>query len=172
MTLCVKAWFVIAAVLSMLLGFNGEPKDRKTESCMSTTFGGPGDKWAGQKYHCLNIPTKTKGVRGVAHRWLPCDTEVTITNRRTGLTTTAPVIDHGPYGALLPKGAKCPSQADGRCVERDGRLWYVKRKKAWPGEYRGCLDITKKVADEIDHDGWEMIDITYKLPSRKDRPSS
>ena len=109
----------------------------------------------------------------MAHRWLPCDTEVTITNRRTGLTTTAPVIDHGPYGAILPKGAKCPPQAKGRCVEREnGRLWYVKLRNSWPGEYQGCLDITRRVAEEIDHDGFDMVDITYKLPSRKDAPNT
>lgn len=168
-----RPWLMGFIVLGCLIGdVEGGPMSPNRDSGISTTFGGPKDNWAGEKYFCLGIPTKIKGVRGVAHRWLPCHTEVTITNRRTGLTTTAPVIDRGPYGALLPKGAKCPKVAEGGCRVKNGRLWYVKRKKHWPGEYRGCLDITHKVADEIDHDGWDMVDITWVMPSRRNRPSS
>lgn len=39
----------------------------------------------------------TEGLRGVAHRTLPCGTKVTFRNPSNGRTLTLPVVDRGPY---------------------------------------------------------------------------
>jgi hypothetical protein len=39
----------------------------------------------------------TKSLAGVAHRTLPCGTEVTFKNPANGRTITVPVVDRGPY---------------------------------------------------------------------------
>ena len=41
----------------------------------------------------------TRSLRGVAHRTLPCGTQVTFRNPANGRTITAPVVDRGPYVA-------------------------------------------------------------------------
>ena len=172
-----QSLLVVSVVLT--LGAQSNADKVRKQKCIGTIFGGPNDKWAGEKYRCIGVSTKTKGVRGVAHRWLPCGTEVTITNKKTGLTTTAPVIDRGPYGALLPKGTKrCPriygtKYPKSWCKKRsNGRFWVVKPKRSDPGEWQGCLDMTNVVADDIDHDGWEVVNIQYVLPSRRNRPNT
>lgn len=39
----------------------------------------------------------TKGLKGVAHKSLPCGTQVTFRNPLNGRTFTVPVVDRGPY---------------------------------------------------------------------------
>lgn len=142
---------LVAVVLAIVAP---EKVATRSHVCLGTEFGGSDDRWAGSTYRCLGIPTSTPNVRGVAHRWLPCHTEVTIT--RNGRTTTAKVIDRGPYGALLPKGTTgCPKLYGTKyprrwCKKRkDGRFWVVKLVYSGPGTWQGCLDLTRKVARDI-----------------------
>ena len=177
---------VLAATLSAGLYSEAQERKRrmKKRSCLGTEFGGPHDRWAGKTYRCLGIPTKTPGVRGAAHRWLPCGTKLTITyrNRKTGITRTAvdvPVVDRGPYGALLPKGAtRCPKLYGTKyprrwCKKRkDGRIWVVKLHYEEPGTWQGCLDLTRKVVEDLDPDSkpgrfYERVHYRYDLPLRR-----
>ena len=62
---------------------------------------------------------------GVAHRTLPCGAQLGVCLARTGLCTTAFVVDRGPWGTL----------------NRNGE-WHVRTGRLLPGEhYRGELDM-------------------------------
>lgn len=107
--------------------------------CWSSTFGWRGDPLAGGNAACLGRPLRP-GEVGVAHRTLPCGTMVLLLNARTWEFVVAPVVDHGPYGARLEDGE-----------------WTLKRTAADPGEWRGCLDVSRAAARAIDHDGMQPV---------------
>lgn len=77
---------------------------------------------------------------GIAHRTLPCGTRVLLGNPRTGRWVVATVVDHGPYGARLDDGS-----------------WAIKRRRTDPGVWRGCLDISRRTAELLGHDGFQKI---------------
>jgi hypothetical protein len=141
--------------------------------CLATQFAYKGDKWAGTNFHCLKRKVDDQ-TPGIAMRFVRCGTEVRICRMRKTkegktLCTVVPVVDHGPYGAVLPKGSKCPKQAKGYCkLRKDGRLWYVKRHRDWPGEWVGCVDLTPPTARAIQHNGYEYV--TVEPLRRKKRP--
>lgn len=86
-------------------------------------------------------------AHGVAHRTLPCGTRLGICHPRTGLCTTAFVVDRGPWGALNRKGE-----------------WHVRTGKLRPGEhYRGVLDLLPGVYSAIDLRGIEKV-VFWELP--------
>lgn len=124
---------LIAALFTFLLG--------PPETCNSTFFGTPGDKWAGGDALYLRRPINDRDV-GIAHRSLKLGSAVVIVHARTGLFTVAQVVDRGPYGAIHPDGH-----------------WYVKKRKAWPGKWRGCADLTPRTARLIGHDGWDRVHV-------------
>ena len=61
----------------------------------NVSFYGPG--FYGRRTACGHAYTTT--ILGVAHRTLPCGTQVTFRNPANGRTITVPVIDRGPYVA-------------------------------------------------------------------------
>lgn len=130
------------------------------EICNATTFAQPGDKWLGGDSPVLRrkiLPTDN----GVAHREFPLGRWVSITSLRTGETTEARVIDRGPFGR----------------IDEDGD-WYngveVFREANRAGEdipkdgWRGCLDMTPRVANAIDADGFEPV-VVHLLPKKRKR---
>jgi len=112
---------------------------RHVETCLSTMFGYEGDKWVGGVARCTGLPVDAHTL-GIAHRTLPCGTMVRVVNERTGAAVAVPVIDRGPYGALLPDGS-----------------WVVKRTKADPGEWRGCADLTPRTGALVGHTGLQVV---------------
>lgn len=80
-------------------------------------------------------------ANGVAHRTLPCGTELGVCNPRTGSCTTAYVVDRGPWGALNQKGE-----------------WQMRTGRLLPGEhYRGELDLLPGVYTAIGLVGIENV---------------
>lgn len=143
-----------AAMVAMSLVFARPPQNPRAnvyplqEKCNSTVFGAPGDVWAGGDAYCLGAPVGPYTV-GIAHRFLPCGTPVLIRNARTGRSMVVPVVDHGPYGALLDDGT-----------------WVVKKKAGDPGRWRGCADLTPFTALLLGHDGWDRVELSYDRPRR------
>lgn len=122
----------------------------------ASQFAHVGDKWQGGPSPCLKENGRLRRVvpddHIIAHRTLPCGTEVVIRNKRTLMTTTALVGERGPYGACIAKdwkrGRKCPK----------GK-WVLKRRVDDPGGWRGIADLTPSVAQAIGHNGFEQVDI-------------
>jgi hypothetical protein len=106
--------------------------------CTSTVFGYEDDPQKGGKAYCIHRNLRPDDV-GVAHRTLPCGTQLAIYNPRTGKMTTAVVVDRGPYGAVH-KGE-----------------WVLKRTRRDPGRWRGCLDLTEGAARLLGHNGYEKV---------------
>lgn len=110
---------------------------------------GERDKHAGGPSPCLGrLVRPTDDL--IAHRTLPCGTEVKLTNIRTGKTTTTEVGERGPYGACIKEGwvygTPCPPG-----------FWRVKKTEDDPGRWRGSFDLTPRVGDDLDHDGFELV---------------
>lgn len=131
--------WLITVLLSL---FHTEP-----ERCVASVFAHAGDRWAGGPSKCLGRKVRP-GDWGVAHRTLPCGSLVLLSLPRTGKIVVAPVVDAGPYGALLNDGT-----------------WVLKLRRSDPGRYRGCLDLTPPVSAALSHGGFEPVS-AWVLPSR------
>lgn len=107
-------------------------------TCVASEFGWKSDPLRGGPAACLRRPLRP-GELGVAHRFLPCGARVLVLNPRTWEFVVAPVVDHGPYGAM----------SDGE--------WVIKRHREDPGEWRGCLDLSRGAAGAIEHDGMRSV---------------
>lgn len=127
----------LATFLAMLL--NTSP-----EMCNASIFGWEDDELKGGEAICLHRELGPDDV-GIAHRDLPCGTRVTLQNPRTGKSIVAKVLDHGPYGAIF-RGH-----------------WVIKRRSSDKGIWRGCVDLTRKAAKLLGHNGFEPVTIeVYK----------
>ena len=126
----------LLTLLAALL-FNSPP----SQSCNASIFGWEDDELKGGEAVCLHRELGPDDV-GIAHRDLPCGTRVRLTNPRNGRVIVAKVVDHGPYGAIW-KGK-----------------WRIKRKESDAGEWRGCVDLTKKTARLLGHNGFEPVTLT------------
>lgn len=104
----------------------------------ASNFGWHSDAMRGGDAACIHREIRPTDI-GVASRDLPCGSRIVITNIRTGLSTNAIVIDHGPYGAVYK-----------------GR-WVLKRRETDRGEWRGILDLSLGAARRIQHNGFEPV---------------
>jgi hypothetical protein len=109
---------------------------------MATTFGQPGDKWVGGKAIALGRRVNGQDV-GIAHRTLPMGHTALLCLPRTLRCLRAPVIDRGPYGALL------------------GQRWVIKRRARDPGKWRACVDLTPAASKALGHNGLEPAIVIY-----------
>jgi len=129
----------------------------KPVACVGTQFAHKGDKWAGEKFFCLNRKVDNKTL-GVASRTLPCHSLVLVTNIRTGRSVRARVIDTGPYWSVPshcdPMEPSCWKQ--GRPIVRKVLHHSTGRK------FAGCIDITEPTAQRIGLNGKEPV-IVYPL---------
>lgn len=139
---------VLASVVSLVHSSGRADRYPLREKCIATVFGTPGDRWAGGNAMCLGKPVGPYTL-GIAHRSLPCGTPVLVRNVRTGRAIVVPVIDRGPYGALLEDGT-----------------WAVKRSRTDPGRWRGCADLTPLTGMLIGHDGWDRVHLSYARAPR------
>lgn len=83
----------------------------------------------------------------IAHRTLPCNARVRVTNVRTGASVDATVGDRGPYGACRPG-------TSGKACE-----WFIKRHRREAGTWRGIADLTPAVAEAIGHKSFGRVKI-------------
>lgn len=137
---------MIELVLSLLSVLSTAP-DAK---CSSTIFGYKGDKWSGGNALYLARPVNSSDI-GIAHRRYPLGSRVLVYLPRTNRHVVATVIDRGPYGAIAPDGT-----------------WFVKagKNRYKPGRFRGCADLTPKLARLLQHKGRERIHI-WRLHKRR-----
>lgn len=133
----------------------------------ASRYGYKGDAWnAENTFACEGTIRARYGDRtwkamrsaGVAHRTLPCGSSVGVCNLRTGLCTSAFVVDRGPYGAVDRTGA-----------------WHVRSAQLLPGEhYRGHLDLLPAVYAAIALTGigpiayWQLL--PAPAPTRRAKP--
>lgn len=146
---------VVTLVMSFLQFVVVLPEKHKRK-CTSSIFGSPHDRWAGGKALYLGRKVNKHDV-GVAHRSLPLGSGVIVCNpRKANRCVYATVIDRGPYGALATEDEL--TKAGHACRLRPmGKCWYVKKKRSWPGRWRGCLDLTPKAARLIGHNGFQKV---------------
>lgn len=162
---------VLRLFIILSLGLFAADAEAQSASCRGTIFAYEGDKWAGSNFHCLKKPVDNY-TPGIAMRFVKCGTKVRVcrvrkTKSGKTLCTVTRVIDHGPYGALLPKGDACPKWIRKCYPRKNDRLWYVKRKRGWPGKWVGCVDMTPPTAHAIQHNGYEFVTVS---PVRRKRP--
>jgi rare lipoprotein A (peptidoglycan hydrolase) len=122
------AKFFLQFVLAAVLGIG-------VDDGYATIYGEPGDLQAGGDMACNQKPIP-QDEPVCAHRWLPCGTEITITNLERPGTARCQVADRGPYG-----------------VDRLGR-------------WRGVIDLTPHVAKAVKLDGRDVVRLLYLLPRR------
>lgn len=118
--------------------------------CWSTQFGHIGDGHGGRSptvYH--QRPVSPTDV-GIAHRTWPMGRTVKVENLRTGKSATARIIDRGPYGKL----------------DSDGNWFNSRKHRDREGEFRGCADLTPKLAEMIGHDGMDKVKLTLLRQAR------
>ncbi len=112
-------------------GFEGDSYDRVGSFACKRTLSA---KYGSQKWEQMRS-------RGVAHRTLPCGTRLGLCLSRTGICTTAYVVDRGPWGTLNRKGE-----------------WHQRTGRLLPGEYyRGELDLLPGTYTAIGLVGIEKI---------------
>lgn len=129
----------------------------KTMVCLSTQFGHPGDGHGGRSPTVLTGKPVTDKDIGIAHRTWPVGSVVLVTNLRTKQSMLAVVIDRGPWGKIDSKG---------KWFNPRERI-KVKGKKRGPfkdlhrkGVYRGCADLTPRLAKLIGHNRKERVRLT------------
>lgn len=112
----------------------------------ATRFAYEGDKWKGGKSPCLGRRVEADD-NVIAHRTLPCNARVRVTNVRTGRSTVATVGTRGPYGACLDEG-----WVRGPCKE-----WAIKRRASDPGVWRGVADLAPPVVEALQHRSFDRV---------------
>jgi hypothetical protein len=114
------------------------------EKGLATRYGDPGDKLTGKHLSCTHQPMQP-GQLVCAHRTLPCGSLVMLHNPRTKKFAVCEVLDRGPFGAILPSGQ-----------------WGVKIRPDDPGKWRGLIDLAPSVANALDFNGRERVQIVYQ----------
>jgi rare lipoprotein A (peptidoglycan hydrolase) len=114
------------------------------EKGLATRYGDPGDKLTGKHLSCTHQPMQP-GMMVCAHRTLPCGSVVMLHNPRTKKFAVCQVLDRGPFGAIMPTGE-----------------WGVKIRPWEPGTWRGIVDLSPSVADALDFNGRERVQIVYQ----------
>lgn len=141
---------------------------------VASRFGDPGDKWVGGHLYCapkrrVNSQEHVCANRHAGYKRLPCGSILILESPRTKKRSWCKVMDRGPYGANVfsrEPGEEKYTQAhkpNGR------RQWYVKiRAGDKPpadqcpsqdciGRWRGVLDLSPAVSNDLDHNGMERV---------------
>jgi hypothetical protein len=131
---------------------------------VSTKYGYEGDKYGQQRVACKPNDKINNYSHICAHRTYPCGTVLIIENTKNGQRTWCTVMDRGPYGANVFAG--------GSMVTSEGKpAWYIKTKQhdtppcsygRCTGKWRGVLDVSPAVSNDMGHDGFEVVKI-WKL---------
>jgi hypothetical protein len=137
-------WAAVKLIVAALLGVT----TLSGEKGLATRFGDPGDHWTGEHLSCTH-QKMTPGQLVCAHRTLPCGSVVVLHNPRTSRLAVCEVLDRGPFGAIMPGGE-----------------WAVKIRARDPGIWRGIVDLSPAVADALDFNGRERVQLVYQTPVR------
>ncbi len=132
--------------INFAIAFPESPLPVADQAGLATTFGTPGDKWTGGNLGCDATRAIQPGDQFCAHRNLPCGATLIVENIRTHARTTCIVMDRGPYGAYVYD-------------DSGSKTWVVKIKPTDPGTWRGILDMSPKVSNDIGHNGFEPVRI-------------
>jgi hypothetical protein len=115
---------------------------------LATRFGDPGDLLAGAHLSCTHQKL-APGQLVCAHRTLPCGSVVMLHNPRNHRLAFCQVLDRGPFGAILPDGE-----------------WGFKIRPSEPGVWRGIIDLSPAVAEALDFNGREHLQLVYQRVAR------
>jgi hypothetical protein len=136
---------------------------------IASRFGDPGDKHIGGNLACkpeerVSLTEHQCAIRSKRYK---CGTILIIENQRNKRKSWCEVADRGPYGAnvyMLSEGQASPVYtSSGR------KAWYVKKRKSHAppedlcpsgdcvGRWRGELDMSPVVSDELGHNGFEKV---------------
>jgi len=135
---------------------------------VASRFGDVGDKWIGGTLACQPDDRVSLDEHQCAHRKYPCGTILVIENARSGDRSWCEVVDRGPYGAHV--------FLDGEPVltETGEKAWYVKNTRdedppeelcpmgGCKGRWRGILDTSPAVNDDLNHNGLEKVRV-YRI---------
>lgn len=111
---------------------------------VGSKYGYANDVWAMQGLACRPAKHIDYIAHICAHRTLPCGTMLVVENVRTNMYSWCMVMDRGPYGAIL--------------VDDDNqKTWTLKISASDPGRWRGILDMSPAVSNELNHNGLERI---------------
>ena len=144
------------------------------ETVLATGFAHKGDVWAGDNFFCLRRAVDDR-TPGIAHRWRRCGSRVKITNRRTGRSVTARILDRGPYW-LVPiggaydavdlRGFRYASHAcwrRGRPATQREQIDALHRRPPPRGlVYANDADLTPPTRRAIGHNGKEPVDLEWR----------
>ncbi len=148
------------------------------EQGIASRFGDPGDKWVGGNLYCAPNRRVNQTEHACAHRYAgykrhPCGSILILENPRTKKRSWCRVMDRGPYGADVLSYDETKKKYvqvyyfDKK--KRKRKRWYVKiRAKDKPpaskcpsqncvGRWRGFLDLSPAVSNELGHNGMERI---------------
>lgn len=177
-----QIWIVAAIVLALVgLGITvavcsgkAEAATMQRETVLATGFAHKGDDLAGDVFICLRQGKGWKAIDdktpGIAHRTRRCGSLVRITNRRTGRSVLARVVDRGPYrlgqidcaeDAVDARGFRHASQD---CWVR-GRNATRRERRSRPDAgwvYLNGADLTPPTRRAIGHNGKETVDLEWR----------
>lgn len=121
------------------------------EVCLSTQFGHIGDGYGGRTPTIYYDRPVSAEDLGIAHRDFPIGSTVRVTNIRTGISQEVLVIDRGPYGKL----------------DSNGKWFNGQKERNREGTYRGCADLTPRLARILRHNGKDTVRIIWIKDGRK-----
>jgi len=145
------------------------------------TVGGQRLKVSTGKPYCWYGRTVKRGDPIIAHRTLPCGTRVYVEVAGTSRGGWVQVGDKGPYGACARRAdlkelqrrvkEKLTIGQNKWCQKRYGKdwVWYIKKRKQWPGHWRGIADISHTARRLIGHNGWQNVTLRYWRPQAPSR---
>ena len=138
---------------------------------IASRFGDPGDKHLGGTLKCRPKERVSLTEHQCAHRYYECGTILIIENQRNGKRTWCEVMDRGPYGAAVFSKDDQGEYSRQVYTKEGKKAWYVKRRRNHRppdrlcpsgdcvGRWRGILDMSPAVSDDIDHNGFERVKI-------------
>lgn len=172
--------FIVSVLVQTVQGDLPSTPDQKG---VASRFGDPGDKWVGGNLYCAPKRRVNQTEHACAHRLAgyrkhPCGSILILRNPRTKKVSWCRVMDRGPYGAdVLSREDSSKAYAQVYYLDkrkRKRKQWYVKiRLKDKPpakkcpsqdcvGRWRGFLDLSPAVSNDLGHNGMEYIQ-SWKL---------
>lgn len=151
----------MSKIILIILAFISPPEQRPTkvkvgigstfyphEELNNGKFACGGD-WIDPEWQVCATRTPTRESWGI-----PCGAWVQIENVRTKDTAWCKVMDRGPYGKHDADGVWFNAALDRKQAAKEGR----KRRE---GKYRGIIDMSKSVSDQLNSNGLVRVRVKW-----------
>lgn len=120
----------------------------RAEVGLAAVYGFAGDRYDNGHWACRAVLQHQLGrggwqralARGIAHRTLPCGTQVELYDLRSQRHTSAVIVDRGPHGQVLPSGR-----------------WTARRQLLPGARWRGIVDLLPPVARRLGLTGLDPV---------------